>query len=73
MTIFQWILSLKPAIPMSIENPCSAMSNGELKRIINQGGVLINGEKFDANEKMDFEVFSLVFFPKSLKRKTTII
>jgi hypothetical protein len=47
------------------------MTNGELKRIINQGGVWINGETCKVQELIDFPVFSIVFFPKGA-RKTTI-
>lgn len=78
MLALQWLNSLRPAIPLSIENPATkgspaqAMSNGELKRHITQGGVLVNGEKVTHTEKIDFPVFSLVFFPKGLKRTTII-
>ena len=71
--MLQWLISLKPAIPMSMENPCTYMSNSELRRVAQQGSVLVNGERVDINEPMDFPVFSLVFFPKSAKRKTTVI
>jgi hypothetical protein len=72
-TVFQYLNKLRPAIPMSIERPCTVMSNGELRRIIQQGGVLINNEKCDPNELVDFPVFSLVFFPNSRSRKTTLV
>ena len=49
------------------------MSNGELKRHIVQGGVLINGEKVGFEEPINFPVFSLVFFPNSNNRRTTIV
>jgi tyrosyl-tRNA synthetase len=49
------------------------MSNGELRRHIQQGAVLVNGERIDPNEPIDFPVFSLVFFPKSNNRKTTLV
>jgi hypothetical protein len=49
------------------------MSNGELRRHMLQGAVLINGERIDPNELIDFPVFSLVFFPKSINRKTTLV
>lgn len=79
MTILQWLNSLRPAIPFSAEKTvdadgkCVLMSNGELRRQAKQGAILINGERFDADEPMDFPVFSLVFFPKSAKRRTTLI
>ena len=73
-----WLNSLRPALPLSIENPptkenpAQPMSNGELKRHMQQGGVLVNGERVAPDERIDFPVFSLVFFPKS-KRRTTIV
>jgi hypothetical protein len=38
-----------------------------------QGAVLINGKTVTPDDPMDFPVFSLVFFPNSKKRKTTIV
>lgn len=73
MNALQFLNNLRPAIPMSVEKPCVLMSNGELRRQIQQGSVLINGEKFTPDEEIDFPVFSLVFFPKSQKRRTTLI
>jgi len=72
MKIIPWFNSLRPAIPMSMEKPCTEISNSEIKRLIQQGGVLINGERCTDQEEIDFPVFSVVFFPKA-KRRTTII
>ena len=72
-TVLEYMIGLRPAIPMSIEKSCTPMSNGELRRHLNQGGVKINGEPVTAQEKMDFPVFSLVVFPKSPTRRTTIV
>jgi hypothetical protein len=49
------------------------MSNGELRRHMQQGGVLVNTERVTPDEPMDFPVFSLVFFPKSQARRTTLV
>jgi hypothetical protein len=73
MNVLQYLNSLRPAIPMSAERPCTVMSNGELRRHMLQGAVLINGETVTPDEPMDFPVFSLVFFPKSTNRRTTIV
>lgn len=79
MTALQWLNSLRPALPLSIENPptkenpAQPMSNGELKRHMQQGGVLVNGERTAPDERIDFPVFSLVFFPKSAKHRTTLV
>lgn len=72
MNTLQWLNSLRPAIPMSAERPGTLMSNGELRRHISQGGVLINGERATAEEPIDYPVFSLVFFPKGARRTTII-
>ena len=58
---------------MSIEQPCKPMSNGELKRHMQQGGVLVNGERIEPDELINFPVHSLVFFPKSAARRTTLV
>jgi hypothetical protein len=70
MNLLQFLNTLRPALPMSIEQPGKAMSNSELRRHVVQGGVLINGERITPDEAMDFSVFSIVFFPKSAKRTT---
>jgi hypothetical protein len=75
----QFLNGLRPALPLSIEQagdktqPHKPMSNGELRRHIQQGGVLINGERVAPDEEIDFPVFSVVFFPKSATRRVTIV
>ena len=64
--------SLRPAIPMSVEKPCTLMSGGELRRHIEQGGVLINGERIQLNEPIDFPVGSIIFFPNGARRTTIL-
>ena len=73
MNVLQYLNGLRPAIPMSAERPCTVMSNGELRRHMLLGAVLINGETVTPDEPMDFPVFSLVFFPNSKNRRTTIV
>ena len=58
---------------MSVEKPCTEMINGELRRHMKQGAIIINGEKIAPDEEIDFPVFSLVLFPKSEKRRTTLV
>ena len=70
-TVLQYLISLRPAIPFSTTE-CRPMSNMELRRACSQSAVLINGETVTHEEKMDFPVFSLVFFPKG-KRRTTLV
>ena len=76
-TVFQFLKSLGPAIPLSIESKdgngaLKPMSNSELRRCIEQKSVVFNGEGCDPNEVLDFPITSVVFFPKSEKRKTTL-
>ena len=73
LTALNFLNQLRPAIPFSIETPCKEMSNSELRRHMKQGGILINGEKVTPEEPIDFPVFSLVFFPNSEKRRTTLV
>ena len=73
MNALAWLNSLRPAIPMSAERPNELMSNGELRRHMQQGAVLVNAARVVWDEPIDFPVFSLVFFPKSPTRRTTII
>ncbi len=73
MTILDFIISLRPAVPFSTERPCKEASNSEIRRWLKNHSISINGERLhDPNEPLDFPVFSLVFFPNS-KRKTTIV
>lgn len=72
MTAIQFLnqLPLRYALPFSVEKAGQPMSKSELIRQMNQGAVLFNGEKTLANEEIDFQVFSLVFFPNGLRRTT---
>lgn len=41
------------------------VSNSELKRWLQSGSVICNGEKLDWDEPMDFVIYSFVLFPKN--------
>lgn len=71
MNALQYLSNLRPAIPMSAEHPCTDMSGGELRRHMQQGAVIINTERVDPKEEIDFPVFSLVFFPKSAEQPSS--
>ena len=85
MTAFEFLLSMCPSLPMSIETPCIAASNSEVRRWLEQSAVIINGVKPKPKDIITFPVTSLIFFPKSkpvldgegkvikLSRKTTVI
>jgi hypothetical protein len=64
--------SLRPALPMSVEKPCTTPTNGELRRWLRDGAVLANGKPLRVEDDVD-DVESLVFFPKSEKRRTTLV
>lgn len=49
---------------MSRERPGRA-SNSELKRWLQNGAVVANGEKLNWDEPMDFPVHSFILFPKN--------
>lgn len=70
MNILSYLNGLRPAIPYSVEQPGTVMSNGELRRCLANKAIIINGEtdwKWD-EEAPDW-VWQLIFFPKSTKGK----
>lgn len=76
-TAAQFLKSLQPALPLSPIKTSTGgyqpMSNGDIRRLCEQKGVLINGETVQPFELIDFPVFSIVFYPKSEKKRTTIL
>jgi len=72
MNALQFLISLRPAIPMSAERPGTQTSNSELRRWMANGAVIFNGNKLRAEDEIECECKSLVFFPKSELRKTTL-
>lgn len=63
---------------MSIEGKdkdgrCKVASNSEVRRWCKEKAVLINTESVAWDEPVDFPVFSIVFFPNSNKRRTTLL
>jgi len=73
MTHLEYLIGLKDALPFSSEQPCQRASNSEIRRWLKNGTVLFNGEKAEFNEIVDYPLFSVVFFPKSEKRRTTLV
>lgn len=72
MNTLNYLLNLRPALPMSIERPCTIATNSEVRRWLDGGMVEINGERPKAMDKVSFPILSLVFFPKSKKRTTLV-
>lgn len=70
MNVLTYLTSLRPALPTSAERPPEPMTNSEVRRLLLNKAVLLNGEtdwKWD--EDMPDWVWQLVFFPSSTKRK----
>lgn len=79
MTALQFILSMRPCVPMSRERKADGTvennglaSNSEIRRWLDQSAVIINGKKPKSKEIIELPVTELVFFPKSEKSKTTV-
>lgn len=73
LTALQFLIRLNElATFWNTEQNCKA-SNSALRRWIEQGGVLFNREKMEPNELLDFSLFSLVLFPKSEKKRITLL
>ena len=63
-----------PHLPMTMHgNDPRRASNSQLKRWLESGSVVINGCKPKPQDLVELPVVSLVFFPKSKKRKTTML
>lgn len=60
-------------IPTSNENAPNPPSNSELRRWLDQKAVIINGKTPSSKEMVQWPITQLVFFPKSEKRRTTVI
>lgn len=48
----------------SREGQVRPASKSEVRRWIDGGGAMVNGERLEAQEAVDFPVFSLVLFPR---------
>lgn len=76
ITVLAWLKSLEPALPLSpIKNKDGSfnrMSNGDIRRLCEQASVLINGKTVKPFDLMTFPVESLVFYPKSATKRTTL-
>lgn len=67
-----FVVSMRPAVPMSTERPCEIASNSEIRRWLDQGSVVINGVRPQAKQLITFPVTQLVFFPNSRRKKCTV-
>lgn len=72
-TAMDYIVSLKPFVPMSTETPGKELSNGEIRRLLDQSAIMINGKKPKSKEIIEFPVTSLVWFPKNHNKRVTML
>lgn len=73
MNVLTFLNSLRPSLPMSKEKPTTPTSNVEPRCWIQQGAVLINGERVEWNEEIDFPLTSVVLFPKNPQSRCTLL
>lgn len=74
MTGFEYALSLHEVCKFqSQEKKIGLMSNTELRRKMDEGAWRINGRVVKAKDKIVFPITSVVLFPKSDKKRITIL
>ena len=74
MNYLEFIKILKDeyrCIPGNLEGRPGLPSNSELRRAFSSGTILINKNKVNWEDEVEFPIESLIFFPKG-KRKTTV-
>lgn len=71
-TAYEVVLFLG-VIPASIEKAPEPASKSEVRRWLENSAVVINGKKPKPMDLVEFPITQLVFFPKSDKRRTTVI
>lgn len=72
-TALQFLISLKPHLPMTMNgNKPEEPSNSEIRRWLQQNAVIINGKKPQPGDDIEFPIYSLIFFPKSQKSRCTM-
>lgn len=81
MNVLTYLLSLRPAMPTSIEKPPAQMSNGEVRRLLKNKAIMINGDTdWTPEDELPCWVWQLIYFPSATKgkngkaaRRTTIV
>lgn len=73
MTALEFIISLRPAVPMGFQGtkPIEA-SNGQIRRWLQDKAIIINGTKPGPQDEIQYPITQVVFFPKSPDRRATI-
>jgi hypothetical protein len=73
-TALQLLLSLDAVCHIrSQERPPLRASKSELRRICDQSGFHINGKAFKSKDPLPENITSVILFPKSSKRKITLL
>lgn len=74
-SIFNFLAGLPRSwIPMHIKgNLPEKISNSELRRLLDSGGVIVNNVAPKAEDSFEFPIWELIFFPKSDRRTTMIL
>lgn len=74
MTGFEYALSLHEVCKFqSQEKKIGLMSNTELRRKLDEGAWRINGRVVRSKDEIEFPITSVVIFPKSEKKRITIL
>lgn len=74
MTGLDYILSLNEVCQFhSTERPPEKASKSELRRLLDQSALRINGKVVKSKDKIEFPITSVVLFPKSDKKRITIL
>lgn len=71
ITALQFLIGMRPYVPMSVEKPNTVPSNSELRRWLQQKSVCVNGATPQPDDLIELPVKQLQYFPKSAKRRTT--
>lgn len=73
MNVLTYLTALRPCMPTSAERAPAVMTNGEVRRLLKNKAILINGDNdWAADEEVPEWVWELVYFPKA-KRRTTLV
>jgi hypothetical protein len=74
-SVLEWLLNEgKHLVPPFLEQRKSEPSNSEIRRLLENRSILLNGFMADVNSSMDnqFPIWQLIFFPKAHRRCTLV-
>lgn len=73
LTALQFMIRLNEMSKFWNHEEKKPASNSVLRRWIEQGAILFNGERMLPNENVDFPLFSVIIFPKSESKRITLL